>query len=338
MLESRTLGHGEPVEKPSRRLADGLEQSMRVITIEGFARCKPESSEYRGYIYSGDAWVFRFIIESEDLFFRHQLPNIIDVFEIDPRQIYKLVLYGSPGQGLYDVRLFVSFEEPPSESQLEELQLAAPNAETDNSDDRLDGLFIEFLKTETTAVKRKLREALRNHKPTGAGHRGRPPATGSYIHFGSRTAQYGSSVRVQWEDELSPRLADWSNANWMLAEALRSKYDPRKIVRMDFRAIPETEHLYSIGVDIVVEPPVRLCPIRALCKKAPPRPKGGLIGSTLVMTVASVDPMADLTEFDRGFRIEFNSLPLRDRIRFWQRNVARFFTSGAIKNLSHSLT
>ena len=92
---------------------------MRVVTIVGFGRQNPQTTEDPLPTYRGDACLFRFEIQSPEHFFRSELPRLIEIFEIDSRAIYQLVLYGAPGHGLYDVRLYISFEKFPDESKLE---------------------------------------------------------------------------------------------------------------------------------------------------------------------------------------------------------------------------
>ena len=134
---------------------------------------------------------------------------------------------------------------------------------------------------------------------------------------------------MQWDGELSPRSADWNNVNFLLAEALRDKYDPVNIIHLEFRAIPETEHEYRINVEVIVPPPVQFHPIRTTLKK-----KRRTVDSTKVtkegrFVIKAIDPFDGLTEDDRSFRESFNRLPLERRIRFWQKHVSPFFKAPA---------
>src|SRR5437016_2367607 len=123
---------------------------MKVVTVEGFARNEPEGQEHRGYIYQGEAWLFRFRIYSPEYFFQRQLSHLVEVFRIDKRQIYDLLLRGNPGAGLSDVLLYVSFEEPPTQDLVDALQFSPPPlAEQDDFPDRcdlIDTRFTDFLK------------------------------------------------------------------------------------------------------------------------------------------------------------------------------------------------
>lgn len=300
---------------------------MRVVTLEGFARHDPDFEGHRGYVYYGDAWLFRFVIESAEDFFRIQLPYVVDVFNIDPRQIYRLALYGQPGCGLSDVRLFISFEEPPDEGTLERLQITPPQTKTDRSGDILDDLLIEVLLVASDAAKRRLGDALTaGEPPLKTRSLGKGTRTGDFISWRRGGSRYGSLVRLHWTDELSPRAADWNNTNFILSESLRASYDPKNIARLEFRALPETEHAYDIEAEILVAPSVRLNTIRTTPKKKP-RPPGiakRTKGGGLVFQCV-LDPANRLSESDRLLRNTFNGLSLEKRIGVWHRHIAEFF-------------
>jgi hypothetical protein len=95
---------------------------MKVLTIEGFGGERGG----QGYIYEGEAWLFRFTVSSPETFFRLQLPYAIKSLQIDSRQIYEVTLYSKPGIGLSNVYLYVSFESKPKRSQVNALRNAPP--------------------------------------------------------------------------------------------------------------------------------------------------------------------------------------------------------------------
>jgi hypothetical protein len=132
---------------------------MRVITVEGFGGERGDE----GYIYEGEAYLFRFTVASPENFFRLQLPYVVEILKIDPRQIYKLDLYGSPGVGLYDVRLYVSLKRKPTLSQVKALRKSPPSdiAERYSGSDHLLLEFEETLKELSPAVKGRLLKSLR---------------------------------------------------------------------------------------------------------------------------------------------------------------------------------
>jgi hypothetical protein len=120
---------------------------MRVITVEGFA-----GKRGGGYIYEGDAWMFRFAITSAEEFFRSELPHFIRTFTIDSRQIYELSLFGEPGKGLYYANLYVSFEKEPTVSEVEALQSVPSEAQGEPC-------------SGYDVMRRALMQVLRNAKP-----------------------------------------------------------------------------------------------------------------------------------------------------------------------------
>ena len=134
---------------------------MRVVTVERFGTLTPDSVEHHGYIYEGDGWLFRFVTQSAEMFFRAELPNLCRVLnELDIRAIYKLALYGE-GKGLYDVRVYISFQELPTDEQIAQLQFAVSKAEAPGfDDDILDDRLLEFLKGASRSAKQRLAKAL----------------------------------------------------------------------------------------------------------------------------------------------------------------------------------
>jgi hypothetical protein len=134
---------------------------LRVVTIERFGKLTSNTSEDTGYIYKGDGWLLRFVVQSADHFFQIELENLCGILnDLDVRAIYKLDLYGD-GSGLYDVRLYVSFEEPPEDEQIAQLQFASPGAGNyEYHDDTMDNRLVEFLRGASQTAKKKLAEAL----------------------------------------------------------------------------------------------------------------------------------------------------------------------------------
>jgi hypothetical protein len=137
---------------------------MRVVTIEGFA-----GERSGGFLYEGEAYLFRFSVSSPEKFFRLQLPYVVETLKIDPRQIYKLSLYGRPGVGLYDVRLYVSFLKKPTTSQVNALRKSPPPdiEERYGGNDHLLVELEDMLKGMSPAMKRRLLRSLRREKADG---------------------------------------------------------------------------------------------------------------------------------------------------------------------------
>jgi hypothetical protein len=134
---------------------------MRVVTIESFGNWTPNSAEHRGFVYKGDAYLFRFIIQSPDHFLRDELPNLLRQLGVSIASVYRLVLTGRPGTGLYEVRLYVSFEEPPDEEKFELLRMEVqPSEPPDHPNDSMQWLFYELLRNARPSTKKNLARAL----------------------------------------------------------------------------------------------------------------------------------------------------------------------------------
>ena len=134
---------------------------MRVVTIENFGNRTPNSDEHPGFVYKGDAYLFRFTIQSPEHFFRSELPNLLHQLDVTIASVYRLVVIGWPGTGLYEVRLYVSFAEPPDEEKFELLRMAVqPSEPLDHAGDNMERLCIEFLKNARPSTKKNLARAL----------------------------------------------------------------------------------------------------------------------------------------------------------------------------------
>jgi hypothetical protein len=301
---------------------------MPIVTVEGFARHAADFEGHAGYVYSGEGWLFRFVTESAENFFHIQLPYLIDVLKIDSRQIHRLVLYGHPGYGLGNVCLYVSFEQPPTEGALGLLQITPPLSDVDHSGDILDELLVKLLLVADEPVKKTLSDAM-VREPVLLKRRLPKNNTrhGTFIGCAGAETHYGTLTRVQWTDELSPRGADWNKLNFILSEALVEDYNPKNIVRFEFRGIPETEHAYEIEAEVLVTPSIEFRPIRTKPTVEPPTLGGseGIKDGRWVIHLAP-EPTEQLSEGARAIRQKFNRLPLDKRIRVWQSHMAEFFS------------
>ena len=140
---------------------------MRVATIVGFGTRAEEAKERVSPIYIGDGWLLRFEIHSPDHFFQAELPNLATLLLDDIRQIYRLVLYGHPGSGLQDVRIYLSAEDeyPLDENKLEELQSPVPRQEpAEFPRDEMHRLFADFLRSAKADTKGKIAAALERER------------------------------------------------------------------------------------------------------------------------------------------------------------------------------
>jgi hypothetical protein len=135
---------------------------MRVLTIEGFGGERGDD----GFVYDGEAYLFRFTVRSPETFFRLQFPYVVKTLNIDSRQVYKLSLYGRPGVGLYDVRLYASLKKKPTASQVDGLRKVPPpnTMERYRGSDHLLIEFEDILKTISPARKLRLLKSLRREK------------------------------------------------------------------------------------------------------------------------------------------------------------------------------
>ena len=134
-------------------------------------------------------------------------------------------------------------------------------------------------------------------------------------------------VRLEWVGS-PPSGSEWADANLILAESFRSKFNPRNLVKLDFRAIPDTAGEYDIKSDILIEPPVRFYPIRtkpkrkqltsAKEKKEQSKKAGKLEGAVR----PSVKKLQDI---DFEILTRFSRLSVERRIHFWQKHLSRFF-------------
>ena len=151
------------------------------------------------------------------------------------------------------------------------------------------------------------------------------------IRAGSTAVQFrgalhlDASVRFVWTGQI-PGLDQWSDANFLLAEVLRDKFDINNVVRLGFRAIPDSEDEYEIEAEVVLKGPVRLHHVRS-----PHKTRGSRRQAQDPRTKRDIQPVlfttdpfgvAGLSDEDKSLRTRFNKLPLQSRLRVWQRHIA----------------
>ena len=130
-------------------------------------------------------------------------------------------------------------------------------------------------------------------------------------------------VRLVWEGG-PPSEKEWNDANFFLAETLRDHYDPRNIIRMEFRALPNTEDEYEVTVEAVTSSRTRLHGVRRPKQKKPTLPRQHTSEKPEPVRFC-LDPIGyDLPSDDKEILVRFNRMPLDKRIRFWQKHVAPF--------------
>jgi hypothetical protein len=137
--------------------------------------------------------------------------------------------------------------------------------------------------------------------------------------------------RLQWVGG-PPSGREWSNANFLLAETLRDKYDSANLVRLEFRGLPNTDSDYDIQADVAVRGPVHFHRIRTPREKPRPRKKtprsqGSSQAAEQETPDFSVEPPGGyrLAGIERDLLVRFNRLPLKRRIKFWQKTVTPLF-------------
>ena len=139
---------------------------------------------------------------------------------------------------------------------------------------------------------------------------------------GSEEFDHDTLVTLEWIGG-PPSGTEWSNVNFILAETLREKFDSRKIVKLQFRAIPDTEDEYDIRCEILSKAPVRLHAVRHALKGVKQKKKGPS-SEVIKFKVENVNGPS-LSEGDEAVRKQFKSLPLSRRIYLWQRYLAPHF-------------
>jgi hypothetical protein len=139
-------------------------------------------------------------------------------------------------------------------------------------------------------------------------------------------AKSGLDAMVKFECVDGPPWAEaWSNINFLLSETLRSQFDPENIVKLECRAIPDTEAEYSITASVLTKPSVRLHQVRKEPKGRKPI-SGRLKKETVVVNVEEFrTDNTGLDGRDRRLLSSFNKLNLQERIYFWQEYIAPHF-------------
>jgi hypothetical protein len=121
-----------------------------------------------------------------------------------------------------------------------------------------------------------------------------------------------------------PSAREWSNAHFLLGEALRGKFDSRKMIKLEFRGVPDTEDEYDIRCEILCDAPIRISPVRHALRGVKEGKKKMPASEVIKFEVS--DPWnSGLSAHDEMLRKKFNSLPLLRRLRFWHKHIAPHF-------------
>ena len=111
---------------------------------------------------------------------------------------------------------------------------------------------------------------------------------------------------------------------FILAETLRDKFDPRKIVKLEFRGIPDTEEEYDIRCEILCRAPVRLFQPRFSFKSVKtkkPQPSTGVVEFTV-----SGATSLDLADHEAALRVNSTACLFRGAFIFG-RSISRHISS-----------
>jgi hypothetical protein len=138
-----------------------------------------------------------------------------------------------------------------------------------------------------------------------------------------KTQESRSILRLAWTGSLIC-FAEWSNLNFYLHQLLGPDYDAKDLVRLSFRAIPETEDEYSVEAEIALRPGVS--PLRAKLvhakrvRRSSASRKPATRDTPLSFQPTLIAPHRTLEEQEILKRIA--ALSTAKRLRFWQDNLA----------------
>ncbi len=152
----------------------------------------------------------------------------------------------------------------------------------------------------------------------------RNPRFGNRARYIDGKTGHDSVVQFEWYDGL-PWGAAWSNMNLFLAESLREQYDVKNIVRLECRAIPDTEDEYSMTANVLARDPVRLHPVRKTLKGAKRWQRSSSKKQTILFDISVAEKNYGLDAEGKRMVDAFNALPLQRRIVFWQKFIAPYF-------------
>src|SRR5882762_5720760 len=137
-----------------------------------------------------------------------------------------------------------------------------------------------------------------------------------------KTQESRSILRLVWTGSLVC-FAEWSNLNFYLHQLLGPDYDAKALVRLSFRAIPETEDEYSVEAEIALPQGVSLLRIKRVHEKRARQSSAPRKRST-----TNVPPSFDVTPIgshrtpeEQEIFERFAALSTAQRLRFWQDNL-----------------
>jgi hypothetical protein len=139
-------------------------------------------------------------------------------------------------------------------------------------------------------------------------------------------AKSGLDAMVRFECMDGPPWPEaWSNINFLLSETLRSQFEPKNIVKLECRAIPETEAEYSLTASVLTKASARLHHVRQEPKGRKPNSDNRKKEPVVVNVEEFRVDNTGLDEQDRRLLSSFNNLSLKERINFWKKYIAPYF-------------
>lgn len=273
------------------------------------------------HIYQGNGSLMRFTINSADDFFAIQLPWIVNTLEIDIRQIMRLELLGDGPSGLDQASILISIEDrSPAAEHLDDLYgklCDAPSTPaSDSSDDRYDilrGHLIDFFSVAPNAVKARFM------KESAQILRSKQVEAKQFPHE-SHIAGY--VYRVSYAAGSPPSIAEWRNVLLHCSDRLRASFRPERLSRLTFTPIPNSEQSYQAEAELLLPLKTRVYRPRTEIRfRARPTRQAG--PSALIFQ--TVPPEQKLTQLEKALLDKFDHLDTRDRLKFWNKHLSKFF-------------
>src|SRR5689334_73988 len=145
------------------------------------------------------------------------------------------------------------------------------------------------------------------------------PQTGTTAIFREwKTQESRSILRLVWTGSLVC-FAEWSNLNSYLHQLFGPDYDAKDLVRLSFRALPETEDEYSVEAEIALPPSVTIPRVKLVHQKRVGRSsatrKRAVANAPLSYTPTPIPPHR--TPEEQEILERFAALSTAKRLRFW---------------------
>ena len=156
----------------------------------------------------------------------------------------------------------------------------------------------------------------------------------SRVFFNVGTPEARNVVTIVWTGTLVC-FAEWCNLNDYLDQQLGTSYDRGDLVRLTFRAIPETESEYNIDAEIALPPGVSLPRPKRLSnikEKKSPRAKTKRAKSAPLVFMPVLGA-AGRTLQDQEIIKRVAALPTRERLHFYNDVLSKYESAKLARNL-----